>query len=203
MGKFASKGLGGTALGLAIPGTVALANQLFSGGGLLNLGGTGVAANTAVAGGGLETKEAACLRAENAMLRSEKYTDQAVIAGNERVNGLFREAFAAIAELDKQSAVNAEREKCQQGQIDRINGVVAELSKEACAMKSAVVGLQSDLRLESERRHCGDERIVQWANGTFIRGTLVLPSTPTVTGFNNGCCNQSGPFSCGCGESDA
>ena len=46
MGDYASKGLAGTALGLAIPGTVALANQLFGGGGLFGAWGnhTGAAA---------------------------------------------------------------------------------------------------------------------------------------------------------------
>ena len=44
MGDYASKGLAGTALGLAIPGTVALANQLFGG----NLFGLGHSATAAV-----------------------------------------------------------------------------------------------------------------------------------------------------------
>lgn len=59
MGEYAGKGLAGTALGLAIPGTVALANQLFSGGNGL-LGG--------LMGGGCNN-QVMNLMAENSMLK--------------------------------------------------------------------------------------------------------------------------------------
>lgn len=66
MGEYAGKGLAGTALGLAIPGTVALANQLFSGGNGL-LGG--------LMGGGCNN-QVMNLMAENSMLKSENYSDK-------------------------------------------------------------------------------------------------------------------------------
>lgn len=67
MGEYAGKGLAGTALGLAIPGTVALANQLFSGGNGL-LGG--------LMGGGGCNNQVMNLMAENSMLKSENYSDK-------------------------------------------------------------------------------------------------------------------------------
>ena len=68
MGEFASKALGGTALGLAIPGTVALVNQLGNGGLLGGLFG---------GGGG---NQAQALMAENAMLKAELNTDAKIAA---------------------------------------------------------------------------------------------------------------------------
>lgn len=82
MGEYAGKGLAGTALGLAIPGTVALANQLFSGGNGL-LGG--------LMGGGCNN-QVMNLMAENSMLKSENYSDKVA-------NEVYKQAVADNKEL--------------------------------------------------------------------------------------------------------
>ena len=70
MGEFASKGL---ALGVGIPALALAGINTLREGGLGNLFG----------GGNMpayETKEAAMLRSENAILKSDKYTDEKILA---------------------------------------------------------------------------------------------------------------------------
>ena len=121
----ASGGLGGAALGLAIPGTVALVNQLTGGnglfGGLFNGGGN---CNSAIS----------ALESALAKEQAERYTDQ---TGTEVYKQFAKERneiqtqisaiFAAIAQMDKHSAVaeavNAERLNCLKGRVDNIYDV--------------------------------------------------------------------------------
>ena len=118
----ASGGLGGAALGLAIPGTVALVNQLTGGnglfGGLFNGGGN---CNSAIS----------ALESALAYEKAGRYTDQ---TGTEVYKQFAKERneiqtqisaiFAAIAQMDKHSAVaeavNAERLNCLKGRVDNI-----------------------------------------------------------------------------------
>ena len=121
----ASTGLAGAALGLAIPGTVALVNQLSGNGGLLGgLFNGGCNGNSAVS----------ALEAALAMEKAERYTDQ---TGTEVYKQFAKERneiqtqisaiFAAIAQMDKHSAVaeavNAERLNCLKGRVDNIYDV--------------------------------------------------------------------------------
>lgn len=121
----ASGGLGGAALGLAIPGTVALVNQLTGGnglfGGLFNGGGN---CNSAIS----------ALESALAQEKAERYTDQ---TGTEVYKQFAKERneiqsqisaiFAAIAQMDKHSAVaeavTAERLNCLKGRVDNIYDV--------------------------------------------------------------------------------
>ena len=121
----ASGGLGGAALGLAIPGTVALVNQLTGGnglfGGLFNGGGN---CNSAIS----------ALESALAYEKAGRYTDQ---TGTEVYKQFAKERneiqtqisaiFAAIAQMDKHSAVaeavNAERLNCLKGRVDNIYDV--------------------------------------------------------------------------------
>ena len=121
----ASGGLGGAALGLAIPGTVALVNQLTGGnglfGGLFN-------------GGNCNNNVVAALESALAQEKAERYTDQ---TGTEVYKQFAKERneiqtqisaiFAAIAQMDKHSAVaeavNAERLNCLKGRVDNIYDV--------------------------------------------------------------------------------
>ena len=123
----ASGGLGGAALGLAIPGTVALVNQLTGGnglfGGLFN-GGCGCNNNSVVS----------ALESALAQEKAERYTDQ---TGTEVYKQFAKERneiqaqisaiFAAIAQMDKQNAVaealNSERITCLKGRVDNIYDV--------------------------------------------------------------------------------
>jgi hypothetical protein len=120
----ASAGLGGAALGLAIPGTVALVNQLTNGGGLL--GGLFNGGNGCNAGNVVSALESAL-----AQEKAERYTDQ---AGTEVYKQFAKERndiqaqisaiFAAIAQMDKHNsvaeAINNERISCLTGSVNNI-----------------------------------------------------------------------------------
>ena len=124
----ASGGLGGAALGLAIPGTVALVNQLTNGqglfGGLFNSGNCGCNNNSVVS----------ALESALAQERAERYTDQ---TGTEVYKQFAKERneiqtqisaiFAALAQMDKNNAVaeaiNSERITCLKGRVDNIYDV--------------------------------------------------------------------------------
>ena len=123
----ASGGLGGAALGLAIPGTVALVNQLTNGqglfGGLFNGG-----------NGGCNSNVVSALESALAQERAERYTDQ---TGTEVYKQFAKERneiqaqisaiFAAIAQMDKQNAVaeaiNGERISCLTTKVNNIYDV--------------------------------------------------------------------------------
>ena len=121
----ASGGLGGAALGLAIPGTVALVNQLAGNGGLF--GGL-------FNGGNCNNNVVAALESALAQEKAERYTDQ---TGTEVYKQFAKERneiqtqisaiFAALAQMDKHSAVaeavNAERLNCLKGRVDNIYDV--------------------------------------------------------------------------------
>lgn len=118
----ASTGLAGTALGLAIPGTVALVNQLSGGNGLL--GGL-------FNGGCNNNNTVSALEAALAMEKAERYTDQ---TGTEVYKQFAKERneiqaqisalFAAIAQMDKHvsvnEAINSERIGCLNTRVDNI-----------------------------------------------------------------------------------
>lgn len=124
----ASTGLAGAALGLAIPGTVALVNQLSGNGGLLGglfNGGYGCNGNNAAV---------SALEAALAMEKAERYTDQ---TGTEVYKQFAKERneiqaqisalFAAIAQMDKtvsvNEAVNGERITCLSKKVNDIYDV--------------------------------------------------------------------------------
>lgn len=118
MGDYASKGLAGTALGLAIPGTVALANQLFGG----NLFGLGHAATATAVGVG-QQDYLSHLQAENAALKAENYADKnskEVYAQSLADNRALRaELYSFITPLANEAANNRvniarleEQQKC-------------------------------------------------------------------------------------------
>lgn len=110
MAEYASKSVAGTALGLGIAGTVGLVNQMSScNGGLLGglLGGNNcVGRATGVA----ELQYVSNLQAENAMLKSENYSDKSIldaykqsVADNKE---LRTEMYAFIKPLADEAANN-------------------------------------------------------------------------------------------------
>lgn len=128
----ASTGLAGTALGLAIPGTVALVNQLASGnglfGGLFNNGTCAVN----------DSRTISALEAALAKEKAERYADnigievykEAVSLSNredEKINANYKELAGFITALDKQNAVNNATTvatlNCMQGQINQLFGL--------------------------------------------------------------------------------
>jgi len=154
----ASKGLAGAALGLAIPGTVALVNQLSNGGGLLGglfggLGNAGAVAAGATAVG--DSRVISALEAHIAKLEAERYTDsigidvykEAIALSNkndDKINANYKELAAAFAALDKQVAVD------KQATVDNF----AYLNN----------------RIDTTRNE-----ILCYCNATFVPGKLVMP----------------------------
>ncbi|MGN0913038.1 MAG: hypothetical protein ACI4OE_07070 [Alphaproteobacteria bacterium] len=149
----ASKGLGGAALGLAIPGTVALVNQLSNGCGFLGgLFGNNAATTAAVSGNNMLVS---ALQSHIAKLESEKYTDgvgievykEAIALSNkndDKINANYKELAQAFAALDKQVAVN------QQATVDNF----AYLNNKIDTTK---------------------QEVLCYCNATFVPGKLVMP----------------------------
>jgi hypothetical protein len=129
--------LAGTALGLAIPGTIALLNQ-WSGncnnnGGILGglFGGNNNCNNPYMQ----DTRAIAVLETQIQKLESERYTDavgidlyKQTVKENKEMTQQMRDnfftAFSAIAALDKQVAVDKARTECQ---IECLSGRVSAL----------------------------------------------------------------------------
>lgn len=159
------RGSSGVAKAGLVTGIVGAAGWLLNGGlgGLGGLGRGGCA--TPVTGcceTAWETREAACLRADNAALRAERYADavgintfkEAIALSNkndDKINANQKEVFQALAALDKRAAVNEERIDC--------------LRKET----------QAAIALESERREAGDKNLYCYVNATFVPGKLNMP----------------------------
>ncbi len=127
----ASSGVGGTALGLGIAGTIGLLNQM-------NGNGNGNGFLNGLLGGGNCNGQVAALQAEIAKLESERYTDSVGIelykqtakdnAGIvEKINNNFNITFNALAALDKQvavsEAVNVERARVANERISALEGL--------------------------------------------------------------------------------
>lgn len=145
----ASKALGGTALGLAIPGTLSFLNQL--GGGLFN-GGFFGGSNVGTCN---DTRTIGVLESKIAQLEAERYTDKVGIdlyreivaksnAEDEKINANYKELAQYIAQLDKQIAVD------KQATVDNF----AFLNNEICNTK---------------------KEIMCYVNATFVPGKLVMP----------------------------
>lgn len=113
----ASQAVGGTALGLAIPGTLAFLNQ-FGG----NLGGIFGGNNQCQ-----DTRMISALESEIAMLKSERYTDRVGTDVYAEINKKYVELAQFIAALDKQNAVaeaiNAERLGCLTNRVSALEAL--------------------------------------------------------------------------------
>ena len=114
----ASQGVGGAALGLAIPGTLAFLNQIGGIGGIFG-GGNNMQCN--------DTRTISALESEIAMLKAEKYTDSVGTGVYAELNKKYIELAQFIAELDKRNAVfeavNAERIGCLSGRVAAIEAL--------------------------------------------------------------------------------
>ena len=114
----ASQGVGGAALGLAIPGTLAFLNQIGGIGGFFG-GNQNMQCN--------DTRTISALESEIAMLKAEKYTDSVGTGVYAELNKKYIELAQFIAELDKRNAVfeavNAERIGCLSGRVAAIEAL--------------------------------------------------------------------------------
>jgi hypothetical protein len=117
MRNVASQGVGGAALGLAIPGTLAFLNQIGGFGGLF--GGNNVQCN--------DTRTISALESEIAMLKAEKYTDSVGTGVYAELNKKYTELAQFIAALDKQNAVfeaiNTEKINCLSNRVSSIEAL--------------------------------------------------------------------------------
>lgn len=143
MAEYASKGVSGTALGLGVAGTVALANQLFNGEGLGFFNGNRAMynAHTGMAAGA-ELQYVSKLQADIARLEAEKYSDKdskEVYAQTLRDNKTLRdEMFAYIEPIAKEVADN------------RVKVAVLETKQECCCKEQDLKNqlLKSELHSE-------------------------------------------------------
>ena len=115
----ASQGVGGAALGLAIPGTLAFLNQIGGIGGFFGGGNQNMQCN--------DTRTISALESEIAMLKAEKYTDSVGTGVYAELNKKYTELAQFIAALDKQNAVfeaiNTERINCLSNRVATIEGL--------------------------------------------------------------------------------
>ena len=118
MRNVASQGVGGAALGLAIPGTLAFLNQIGGIGGIFG-GGNNMQCN--------DTRTISALESEIAKLKSERYTDQVGTGVYAEINKKYIELAQFIADMDKRNAVaeavNAERLGCLSGRVSAIEAL--------------------------------------------------------------------------------
>ena len=180
--KYASKGVAGSGLGLGIAGTVlGLLNGAGGLGGLLSgLGGYGCSKNMPVSHYELgQESKIAELQSQIALRDANTYNDQKMLELYKYIDGKF---------------AGVEQEICRQ----RVNNQRVEDSfllarQDIAAVKS---DLEGKLRLEAERRCCGDNSIVTYANATFypkmVADVTVGTTTTAQTLYNPipdcGCC---------------
>ncbi len=179
MAEFASKGVSNTALGLGIAGTVGLLNQM----GGCNNGNNGLL-------GGLFGGNKNCEKfitqetfnwaekynqsqTENSFLRSENFTRQAATKA-------FEDSVTYAAGLNDKVNTN----------LKEIYGIVIQQGQEIAQLKGDIKTMaaanekdhtilseefRGGLKLEAERRECGDKNLYSYVNGTFVPGKLIMP----------------------------
>lgn len=185
----ASQGVGGTALGLAIPGTLAFLNQLGNGG-LGLFGNNGVATAAAIG----QRDYVGHLQAENGQLKAEKYSDnnskevyQQTLADN-RI--LRNELYAFINPLAQEAANNrvevatlkAELKCCCEKQelreqilTGKINEVALTANNGLTALAGTVTCLQNTVNAITKTVIPNDAVCPGWGD------IKVTPATTTTT----------------------
>ena len=118
MRNVASQGVGGAALGLAIPGTLAFLNQIGGFGGLFG-GNVNMQCN--------DTRTISALESEIAKLKSERYTDNVGTEVYAEINKKYIELAQFIAAQDKANAVaeaiTAERLSCLTNRVSALEAL--------------------------------------------------------------------------------
>jgi hypothetical protein len=130
--------------------------------------------------------------AELAQLKSEKYTDNNILAAyketvaqfkaaDDRISGVVKETTQAFIETGKEVAVLKTEVACLKEQItmmretsdQKLNYEIKGVYRELGCVKN---DLEGAIKLESERRCCGDKNLYEYVNGTFVPGKLVMPA---------------------------
>jgi len=111
------------------------------------------------------------LNSELAKEKSERYADQAVIAGNERLYNFRRDIADAIVEDRQKIALIEGKLSC--------NEEISKLKEEIMLQKIDNVRNEaiSAVALESERRVNGDQGLYGYVNATFVPGKLIMPTS--------------------------
>lgn len=200
--EYASKGVAGTALGLGIAGTAGwVLNMLGGGNGPLNLGwGNNYGAN----------------RYCNEQYLERKECDDVV----KLTNAIWKQAFdAQAARAHDRSVLNGELFGIYAGMRNGFDAINSKHNEDAFALykysrdsKDEVLAQISDMKAElavlkatrpyqDKLIQCAIDNVAQVADFNLwrrtcrmITGQVVLPNTPTVTGFgsfNNCCGNQT------------
>ena len=120
MRNVASQGVGGAALGLAIPGTLAFLNQIGGFGGLFGgFNNANMQCN--------DTRTISALESEIAKLKSERYTDNVGTEVYAEINKKYIELAQFIAAQDKANAVaeavTAERLSCLTNRVSALEAL--------------------------------------------------------------------------------
>lgn len=158
----ASQGLGGAALGLAIPGTVALANQLLGGSNGL-LGGLVGGTTNCITN---DTRTIGLLESELAKEKAERYADSIGIS-------TFKEAKTMFEKAQESSSANFK--ELVQGFIaqNEVNSAkFAALDKEVALNKQAA---EYNFAILNNKIDCCCDKIRCYVDGTFVPGKLVMP----------------------------
>lgn len=162
----ASKALGGTALGLAIPGTLAFLNQMGGLGNIFNGFGGGYNAVNAVTDA--DTRYISRLESHISKLEGERYTDSVGIdlykeiiatskADDAKINANYIELSKYIAALDKQIAVD------KQATIDNF-----------AFLNNRIDNVHDEL---NHKIDCKAQELYCYVNATFVPGQLKMPLT--------------------------
>lgn len=131
-------------------------------------------------------------QSEIAQLKSEKYTDNHILeayketvaqfkAADDRISGVVKETTQAFIETGKEVAVLKTEVSCLKEQIaamketsdQKLNYEIKGVYREIHCAKNELEGA---IKLESERRSCGDRNLYEYVNGTFVPGKLVMPA---------------------------
>lgn len=193
--KYASKSMAGTALGFGIAGT---ALWLLNGG-LGRFGGFGCGSGEAVVGAmSLEQKECADVLALTSALyqgelkqQSQRFNDRQTI--NQEMFGIYNKNITDNFNLYK-SQIDADF-NLYKNQRDQFDVLKAEIDNLKCkvAVDEAVRPYQ-DALINCKIDKTAD--VAEWnldrRTCRMITGELVLPNSPTVTGYPsyNGCCTR-------------
>lgn len=184
MAEFASKGVAGSGLGLGIAGTAlgvlngGLGNLL---GGIMG-NGNGCCSEDHLVNRyelGQEGKLAAALN-ENSLLKANIYNDQKTLETYAYINGQLKEIRDTLC--------------AQAVHNQRTEDSFALARQDIAAVRAELKG---DIEREAERRCCGDNSIVTYANATFypkLVADVTAGTTTTAQTLYNpipkcGCCN--------------
>lgn len=126
-------------------------------------------------------------------LRSEKYTDNNILAAyretvslfkaeDEKISNVVKDVTSSFIETGKELAVLNTKVQCLEERMVSMNASTNErLGYEIKGVyrdiHSAKKELEGAIALESERRCCGDKTLYEYVNGTFVPGKLIMPSS--------------------------